>query len=268
MTGPDHLPPLQKVQLRFYAELNDFLPPQQQGVAFLHTFDLPGSVKDLIETVGVPHTEVDLILANGESVDFGYRVRDGDRISVYPVFETLDITPVLRVRPEPLRRIRFVLDTHLGRLAAYLRLMGFDALYRNDYADEELARISESERRIILTKDRGLLKRRQVTHGYCVRAMDPRHQLVEVFRRFDLGGASQPFTRCLACNSLLRPVAREAIGHLLPPEMAMLFEEYTQCESCGKVYWPGSYYRRMRQLVDYVTGADAPSPESPGLIPP
>jgi hypothetical protein len=171
---------------------------------------------------------------------------------VYPVFESLDITPILRVRPEPLRRTRFVLDTHLGKLAAYLRLMGFDALYRNDFSDEELADTAQSEHRIVLTKDRGLLKRSQVTHGYCVRSTNPRQQLAEVVRRFDLAGAAHPFTRCLRCNGMLRPVPKEAVDHLLPPGTAERYREYAQCESCDQVYWPGSHHRRLRRLMDGV----------------
>jgi hypothetical protein len=217
-------------------------------------------VKDLIEAIGVPHTEVDLILANGQSVGFDYAVRDGDRISVYPVFESLDITPILRVRPEPLRRTRFVLDTHLGRLAAYLRLVGFDALYRNDFSDEELADISRDERRILLTRDRGLLKRSRVTHGYCVRATDPRQQLGEICRRFDLHGAARPFTRCLRCNGLLHAVPKADVEYLLPPGTAERYEEYAQCESCGQVYWPGSHHRRMRHLVDDTLGGTGTRP--------
>jgi uncharacterized protein len=241
---------LGQVLFRFYAELNDFLPPAKRGVAFLHKLDAPAAVKDLIEAIGVPHTEVDLILANGESVGFDYRVQDGDRISVYPVFETLDITPILRVRPEPLRRIRFVLDTHLGRLAAYLRLLGFDTLYRNDYLDEQLAHLSQAERRILLTRDRGLLKRSQVTHGYCVRATNPQQQLAEVVHRFDLAGAARPFTRCLRCNGLLHPIPAVAAGHGLPSVTGEHHEKYSQCESCERVYWPGSHYRRMQRLLD------------------
>jgi uncharacterized protein with PIN domain len=245
------------ISFRFYAELNDFLPPPRRGASFPYPLDMPAAVKDLIEAAGVPHTEVDLILANGESVGFDYRVQDGDRISVFPVFESLDITPILRVRPEPLRRTRFVLDTHLGRLAAYLRLMGFDTLYRNDFSDRELADAAQSEHRIVLTRDRGLLKRSQVTHGYCVRATDPRQQLVEVFHRFDLHGAARPFTRCLRCNGLLRPVPKEAVDHLIPAGTAESYEEYERCEACGQVYWPGSHHRRMRLLVDEILGEQA-----------
>src|SRR5262245_16268956 len=154
------------VQLRFYAELNDFLPLEKQQQPFTHSFEMKTSVKDMIESLGVPHTELDLILVNDKSVDFSYLVQDGDQIAVYPVFEALDITPLVRVRPQPLREPRFILDVHLGRLAVYLRLLGFDALYRNDYSDEELAQTSSDEHRILLTRDRGLLKRSIVTHGY------------------------------------------------------------------------------------------------------
>ncbi|MEK7405630.1 MAG: Mut7-C RNAse domain-containing protein, partial [Acidobacteriota bacterium] len=143
---------------RFYGELNDFLSPERRMTAFPHSFELPAPVKDMIEGLGVPHTEVDLILANGESVDFSYVVRDGDRISVYPVFESLDITPLLRLRERPLRQPRFVLDAHLGKLAAYLRMLGFDTLYRNDYQDPELVALAARDKRILLTRDVGLLK--------------------------------------------------------------------------------------------------------------
>jgi uncharacterized protein len=244
------------ISFRFYAELNDFLPPPRRGASFPVPLDMPAAVKDLIEAAGVPHTEVDLILANGQSVGFDYRVQDGDRISVYPVFESLDITPILRVRPEPLRRTRFVLDAHLGRLAAYLRLMGFDTLYRNDFSDRELADTAQSEHRIVLTRDRGLLKRSQVTHGYCVRATDSRQQLVEVFHRFDLYGAARPFTRCLRCNGLLHAVPKEDVEHLIPAGTAERYEAYAQCEACGQVYWPGSHYGGLRQLVEGVLRRD------------
>ena len=152
--------------LRFYAELNDFLPPEDRDRSVERPFKVRPSIKDLIEAAGVPHTEVDLLLVNGESVDFAYPVRDGDRISVYPVFESFDIGAVTKVRPGPLRELRFVLDVHLGRLAAYLRLAGFDTVYQNDLDDPELAGIAAGGR-VLLTRDRGLLKRRAVTRGYC-----------------------------------------------------------------------------------------------------
>lgn len=237
---------------RFYAELNDFLAPERRAGAFRHEFIDRAAVKDMIESFGVPHTEVDLILANGEPVDFSYVVADGDRISVYPMFEALDISPAPRVRPQPLRDPRFVLDTHLGRLAGYLRMMGFDTLYRNDYRDEELARISREERRILLTRDRGLLKRSAVTHGYCMRETDVRRQLAEVMRRFDLAGAARPFRLCLRCNTVLEPAARERVADRLPPRAAELYDEFLLCPACGRVYWKGGHYRRMRRFIETI----------------
>ena len=196
---------MKRVEVRFYAELNDFLPLWRRKRPTTCDFDVSGSVKDMIEALGVPHTEVDLILANNESVDFSYRIQDGDKISVYPVFESIDISSLVRLRPVPLREVRFIADVHLGRLAAYLRMVGFDTLYQDDYQDEELARISSGERRTLLTRDRGLLKRNVITRGYCVRATNPREQLVEVLRRFDLLRAMTPFRRCVHCNAVLQP---------------------------------------------------------------
>jgi uncharacterized protein len=241
-----------EISLRFYAELNDFLPPDRREVTFARVLKEHASVKDVIEALGVPHTEVDLVLVNGESVDFSYLVRDGDRISVYPVFESIDITPLLRVRPRPLREPRFVLDTHLGKLAAYLRMLGFDTLYRNDYDDRTLAEISSGERRILLTRDRGLLKRSVVTHGYHIRETDPERQLVEVVRRFDLFRAIAPFRRCLRCNGALESVPKEAVADRLAPLTRQYYDEFATCPACGRVYWRGSHYERMQQLVERV----------------
>ena len=237
------------VAVRFYAELNDFLPPGRRQVAFAHDFEGRPAVKDLIEALGVPHTEVDLILVDGASTDFAHPVRDGERISVYPVFESIDITPLVRVRPAPLRETRFVLDAHLGKLAAYLRMVGFDTLYATDYDDATLARLSGDEGRILLTRDRGLLKRSAVTHGYYVRETDPERQLPEVLRRFDLFGALTPFRRCLRCNGLLAPVGKEEIAAQLPPKTRHYYDEFHSCEGCGRIYWPGSHYRRMERFI-------------------
>jgi len=244
------------IQIRFYEELNDFLPPERRKVNFQHSFKLPESIKDMIEALGVPHTEVDLILVNGRSVDFNYPVQDGDQFSVYPVFEALDITPVTRLRPVPLRVTRFVLDTHLGRLAAYLRLFGFDTLYRNDYDDRTLADISARQHRIILTRDKRLLMRKQITHGYYVRAIHPQKQLLEIIGRFDLLKAQQPFTRCMHCNGKIQPIEKAEIEAHLPPRTKTWYDSFWQCEQCRKIYWKGSHYRRLQQLIDTINGHD------------
>jgi uncharacterized protein len=182
-----------KVYVRFYAELNELLPPLRRAGCIVHTLEIYASVKDVIEALGVPHTEVDLVLLNGESVDFSRLVHDEDRISVYPVFRAIDIAALTRVRAASLGEKRFVLDSHLGRLAAYMRMLGFDVLYRNDCQDMELAQISTDENRILLTRDRGLLKRAVVARGYLLRETHPQRQIVEVLWRFDLCGAIAAF---------------------------------------------------------------------------
>jgi uncharacterized protein len=237
---------------RFYAELNDFLSPDRRQIESTHFFKGRVSIKDMIESLGVPHTEVDLILVRSESVDFSYIVQDGDWISVYPVFEAVDITPLVRVRPRPLREVRFVLDIHLGTLATYLRLLGFDTLYRNDFNDLVLARVSIEGKRILLTRDRGLLKRGDITHGYCVRATDPEQQLIEVIRRFDLGRATTPFNRCLVCNSLLESVSKETVSERLVPKVREHYDDFHICRACDHIYWKGSHYERMAHFVNRI----------------
>jgi uncharacterized protein with PIN domain/sulfur carrier protein ThiS len=234
---------------RFYAELNDFLRPSHRRVQFHSTFNPPVTVKHLIESLGVPHTEIDLILVNGEPVGFDYQVKADDRISVYPVFEALDISLLNRLHPRPLRNPRFVLDAHLGRLAACLRMLGFDALYQNDYRDEELARISADEGRILLTRDRGLLKRKEITRGSCVHSTDPDEQVREVIRRFDLVNLFHPFSRCLRCNGLLWETPKNEVLADLQPGTEHFYDEFYRCDGCGQVYWRGTHVERMQKMI-------------------
>lgn len=248
---------MKRAHFRFYAELNDFLPHDARGSILTREFELGASVKDMIEAFGVPHTEVDVVLVNGKSVDFSHRVEDADRISVYPVFESLDVGEIVRVRPEPLRESRFVLDAHLGTLARHLRLLGFDCLYRNDFSDADLAEISVAERRVLLTRDVGILKRSVVTHGYFVRATEPRAQAFEVVRRFDLFSAIDPFRRCLGCNGPLTPVAKALVEHRLPPRTARHYDEFRICSDCEQIYWKGSHYTRMLDFVEEVQSRGA-----------
>ncbi len=226
-------------------------------VEFPYSFRGRQNVKHLIEAVGVPHTEVDLVLVNQVSVDFSYLPTDGDRVSVYPVFEAIDIAPVSHVRPKPLRQTRFVLDSHLGRLAVYLRMLGFDTLYRNDYRDDELVRISLAEGRILLTRDRGLLMRGAVTHGCYVRQKSRRDQLIGVIRRFDLAGCVSPLTRCLVCNERLEATTREAAAGRIPPRSRRACNEFWNCPKCSRLYWNGSHHRRMLQFLDQVISSAA-----------
>jgi uncharacterized protein with PIN domain len=239
-----------RAEFRFYAELNDFLPRRHRFVTVVRSFDGEVSVKDSIEAAGVPHTEVDLVIVNSESVDFTYRVCDGDRIAVYPVFEALDIGPIARVRPEPLREPRFFADVHLGRLARYLRLVGFDTAYERDCEDAQLAATAAREGRIVLTHDGGLLKRNVVTHGMFVRAPQPRAQLLEVARRLQLLSRFKPFTRCLECNGTLTTASKPDVAALVPQRAWRSHEQFVRCTSCGRVYWAGTHHERLRRLVE------------------
>lgn len=241
-----------RVTLRFFEELNDFLPPSRRHLRFEWLINGPSSIKDVIEALGLPHPEVELILVNGRSVKFSHPVADGDDVSVYPMFETLDVTPLLRLRPRPLRVTRFVLDAHLGTLARYLRALGFDTLYRNDYTDAALARISHDERRVLLTRDVGLLKRSLVTRGCYLRATEPRRQLEEIVDRLDLYRSVRPFRRCVRCNGPVRAVARSRLEGRIKPAVLRAFRRFSQCTACGRIYWPGSHYQRMRTMIDEV----------------
>jgi hypothetical protein len=238
------------IQLRFYEELNDFLPPQRRRREFSVPCAQAATTKHMIEALGVPHTEVELILVNGESVGFDHLLREGDRVAVYPRFELLDITPQLRVREWPLRVTRFVADAHLGGLARLLRMAGFDTLYRNDFEDSEIAAIASSEGRIVLTRDRDLLKFRGITHGCYVHALKPAQQFAEIVARLDLARSVRPFTRCLECNGPLRPIDKAQVLERLPPTVRENYESFTTCDQCGRVFWEGSHWQRMKQLVE------------------
>jgi hypothetical protein len=237
------------VTIRFYEELNAFLPPEKRKQPFEADIPLGCTAKALIEDLGVPHTEVDLILVNGQSVDFAHRPAPGDMISVYPKFESWDIGPLSRVRPAPLREVLFALDVHLGRLARLLRMFGFDSFYRNFMDDEELVRVARVEKRVILTRDRGLLKRRSVTHGYLVRSLVPRDQVSEVVRRFDLSALVRLGIRCVECNVVLERVAREVVVTRLPPAVARYYSDFSTCPRCRRIFWRGSHWRSMVELA-------------------
>ena len=235
--------------IRFYEELNDYLPRPLRRHEIAAHFHQRCPVRHLIETQGVPHTEVEIILINGISVGLEAPVTDGDRISVYPMFEALDIAPLLRLRPQPLREPRFFADAQLGRLAKHLRLLGFDTRYHNAIDDAELVRQAVSERRIILSRDRALLMRRDVSHGLHLRLDDPENQLIHVIRRCDLARSCHPFTRCIECNQAIETVEKQAVIGRLEPETSASFDKFWHCPACGRIYWKGSHYERLQQRV-------------------
>jgi uncharacterized protein len=241
--------PRPTVELRFYEELNDFLPPARRKRAFTVEVDRARSVKDAIESAGVPHTEVDLVIVDGASVGFGHLLRGGERVAVYPMFESLDVAPLVRLRPRPLRDPRFVADTHLGKLARHLRMAGFDTLYGNDWDDDRIVALSLAERRTILTRDLGMLRRREVERGYFVRALESEAQLAEVVAALQLEGLLAPFTRCRECNAPLEDADADAVSARIPPKVRDLYDRFRRCPSCARVYWEGTHYQRMQGVI-------------------
>ncbi|MEJ1296994.1 MAG: Mut7-C RNAse domain-containing protein [Candidatus Sedimenticola sp. (ex Thyasira tokunagai)] len=249
VTSPPHAH-MANADLRFYEELNNFLALERRKRSFDYPFERKASIKDVIESMGVPHTEVDLILVNGDPVNFSYILLDGDRVSIYPAFEAMDISQVSRLRPKPLRITRFIVDVNLGRLARYLRLLGFDSNYSNDYSDRELVDISVEQERILLTRDRNLLKHARITHGCFVHATRPLEQVKEVLNRLDLYHSVQPFHRCTRCNGLLEKRMKSEVEQRLPPLTRKYYDHFWQCCDCQQVYWRGAHYEKMVALVE------------------
>lgn len=239
-----------------YDDLNFFLSRQHKNKPITREWDWKNSIKDSIESLGVPHPEIDLLIVNNTSVDFDYIMQDGDDVHVYPMpyYETHPIENKIRLIPAIKGRPRFILDTHLGRLASYLRMMGFDTLYRNDYPDDELAEVSNAEGRILLTRDVGLLKRSLVVHGYYVRTIHPRERLHEITQRYNLAEQVEPFKFCLNCNGNLHEVDKANIADQLKENTATYYDVFHQCDSCEQIFWKGSHYNRMEKLLNEVLG--------------
>lgn len=231
----------------FYNELTDFFRSGKRTEHKIYRFNGNPSVKDAIEAQGVPHTEVFFIIVNGSFEGFDYNLSDGDRVDVFPVSGLSGTEKGLKLRgdPEP----RFLIDVHLGKLARLMRLLGFDCLYRNDYDDHEIAALSKDSKRIVLTRDRRLLRFSVIEHGYWLRSVDPDEQLKEVIKRFDLEDRIDPFNRCLECNGIIRPVNKQSVIHMLEPKTIMFYDDFYKCEKCGKVYWKGSHYDHMKKVI-------------------
>ena len=250
------------VTIRFYEELNDYLPPARRKRDFNVSLDAGTSVGDVIERTGIPHTEVDMVLVNGESVGFSRVLRPADRISVYPVFEAFDISSLTRLRPEPLRETRFAADPDLRKLARYLRLLGFDCLCSNAFNDEELAQpSSRGQKRILLTRDQDLLRHKHLTHAYLVRAEGGARQTREILTRFDLGGAARPLSRCTRCNGLMQPAGRKQVCGRVPASEVARGAEHALCTGCRRVPWPG---KRREQLSRIAAALLKPGAGAPG----
>lgn len=244
-----------KATFKLHGALNFFLPPKKQHTLITMNFDWRGSLKDMLEAIGPPHPEVELVTVNGASVAWDYIMQDSDHVEAYPLFDALKIPDKVRLIPPYPGRPRFILDTHLGKLAGYLRMMGFDTLYRNDYEDDVLAQVSHDEQRIVLTRDVGVLKRGIVVYGYFVRHTDPRQRIHEINQRYNLADYVQPFKHCMRCNGLLVSADKDSVRAEIPEDTAEFYDEFHRCQSCQRIYWKGSHYTKLTCLIDDVLRA-------------
>jgi len=241
-----------KATFRFYEELNSFLPKHRRKTDFEVMFKGKRSIKGMIEALGVPHTEVDLILVHGNSVDFTYILQDKDRVSVYPVFESLNIADVTHLRKIPLRRSKFIADINLGNIVKYMRALGLDLFYDSLLSPHEIIEISKRENRIILTKSRNLLMFKEVTHGIFIRSGTTIEQIKRIIDYLDIKDDIKPFSRCLRCNSLLSAIEKENILDKIPPKTMEFCDEYVQCQSCDKIYWKGTHFINMKRVLKQI----------------
>jgi uncharacterized protein with PIN domain len=243
---------MSEIKLTFIGKLNDFFPHREIEQPITHSLSHPSSIKDVIESLGVPHPEVDIIVVNGHSVDFSYQVNDGDKFYIYPA-ETPPLNPqIIHLQPSLQPVPRFVLDTHLGKLASYLRMFGFDTIYRNDTNDQRLAEISYLEDRTLLSRDIGLLKRKVVRRGYYIRSIIPHEQLIEVINHYKLVNKISPFTRCIHCNGILKPIHKSVVEEQLQEKTRQYYDEFKICAGCSKIYWKGSHFNHMQKFIGQI----------------
>ena len=234
---------------RFHGALQDFIVRGHRGCDFDYSCARAATIKHAAEALGVPHTEIGRLTVNGDPATLSRIVRERDRIDAYPAdVHEADLTV------EPL----FIADAHLGGLARLLRMLGFDTIYRNHINDCELIALAAQERRIILTRDRELLKCRDVLRGAFVRPLKPEAQLRETVRRWNLGDRQRPFSLCLHCNLRLEPVDRNAAAASVPEAIFRRYSEFARCPGCARVYWPGSHWKRMRGILDAALSGNAP----------
>lgn len=245
------------VSIRCYAELNDFLPPNQAFITFPLSLPPNTLLKDIADRIGIPSDLIDLVLVNNKPVGLSYHLEENDRVAFYPVFENFDISSVTKVRDHPLRQPKFILDVHLGKLANYLRMLGFDTLYQNNWTKESLITISRNENRILLSRSKSLLNIESLTHAYLIKDTDPHFQLIEALERFDLYSQASPFSRCIECNSKLQLVEKKAILSQIPQKVKDWCNEYQQCSACDRIYWKGSHYQRMNAFVQNILQSHA-----------
>lgn len=231
--------------LSFDAALDRFLAPVRRGGPVTVEIDRARSAKDAIESLGVPHTEVGGLAIDGRAAPLEALLRGGEQVAVAACAEEADPAP---------EAPRFVADAHLGKLARHLRLAGFDCLWSKDWDDDALVDAAVAQDRVVLTRDKGVLRRRAVTHGRFVRAIESEAQLAEVVRAFGLRGQLRPFSRCRECNVPLEDVSKSEIEALLPEKVRALYTRFKRCPGCARVYWEGTHFERLRAVLERASG--------------
>ena len=238
------------VRLNLHGDLGFFLRSRTRHESIERSLSEKTSVKDVIESCGIPHTEVNVILVDGETVDFAHTLAREAELDVFPVG---NCDPLLKEkRLQSYCTTMFVSDGHLGKLTRNLRLLGFDVAYDQQANDRELLEVMTRENRALLTRDRRLLMHAIVQHGYCPRSQNADDQTIEVIRRFDLLGSIAPFTRCLRCNERLREVAKDDVIEKLEPLTKIYYEQFRHCTGCGQIYWPGSHFEKLQKRVETI----------------
>ena len=241
----------------FHGCLKDFLAEEDRRHALKYSFESSPAIKDAIEAIGVPHPEIGLIVAEGEALPLSYLLKGEEDVHIYPHHEAPEELKHLAAPLLPVREgapPTFIVDVHLGRLARYLRVAGIDTLYENeDMGDEKIAHIASIENRIVLTRDVGLLKRSAVEYGHWMRNKNSRAQLREVVSHYSLKRHFIPFSRCVHCNGLISPIEKSAVEEKLPPGIRRDFKNFFSCTSCSHVYWKGSHYKRILELLKSVS---------------
>ncbi|MBU0680751.1 MAG: Mut7-C ubiquitin/RNAse domain-containing protein [Proteobacteria bacterium] len=207
------------------------------------------SIKDVVESFGLPHTEVGRLLVDGREVAFHYLINTSCHIDIWPITPPWDVLQPCFLRPHPLPHLHFLVDINVGKLGRLLRMAGFDAASHPDLDDTELAACAEAEGRLLLSKNRALLMRKNIHFGRIIRATAPPQQLHEVLNLLNLHGQMQPLSRCLECNTHLEQVAKEEIDHLLEPLTRKYYQEFSRCPACAHLYWPGSHVKKMLALL-------------------
>jgi uncharacterized protein with PIN domain len=239
-----------KVRLRFHGDLIVFLRSRADDAVIERPLAEKTSIKDIIESCGVPHPEVDLILVDEQTVGFTHTLANDAKVEVFPVEN--HGTHHTEKRLQAIGIYRFVADGHLGRLTRNLRLLGFDVAYPKNADDRELLKVMARENRALLTRDRRLLMHGIVQHGYCPRSQNADEQTIEVVRRFDLSELIAPFARCLRCNAPLEEAAKAAVIDKLEPLTEIYYEQFRRCPGCKQIYWSGSHFPKLQKRIEEI----------------